>query len=118
MTEELETWERDAPAVAAAVSGLRGAVVAAAADAGATEAQRADVALAVSEALSNVVNHAYTDRALPGPMHVGVALDGGSLLVVVSDEGSGMRPRVDSGGAGLGLAMISALASELTMRHA
>lgn len=108
-------WERDAPAVPAAVSGLRNAVVTAAAEAGATEAQRGDVALAVSEALSNVVNHAYTDRVLPGRMHVGVAVDGGSMLVVVSDDGSGMRPRLDSGGAGLGLAMMSALTSELTM---
>jgi serine/threonine-protein kinase RsbW len=108
-------WERDAPAVAASVSSLRNAVAAAAEQAGATESERADVALAVSEALSNVVNHAYTDRALPGRMHVGVAVDGGSLLVVVSDAGSGMRPRVDSSGAGLGLAMMSALTSELTM---
>ena len=109
------TWERDAPAVASAVSGLRNGVVAAAEQAGATRAERADVALAVSEALSNVVNHAYTDQALPGRMYVGVALDGGSLVVVVSDDGSGIRPRLDSAGAGLGLAMMSALSSELEM---
>ena len=41
-------WERDAPAVAAHVSELRNAVATAADQAGATESQRADVALAVS----------------------------------------------------------------------
>jgi serine/threonine-protein kinase RsbW len=104
-----------APAVAEEVGRLRRSVSRAAVDAGATESERADIALAVSEALTNVVRHAYTERAEPGPMWVGTAAQQGSFVVEVRDEGSGMRPRLDSEGAGLGLAMMSALAVELTL---
>jgi anti-sigma regulatory factor (Ser/Thr protein kinase) len=97
------------------VGGLRNAVVAIAERAGATQIEVADLALAVSEALSNVVNHAYTEWPGPGPMRVGVSIEGKSLFVEVRDEGSGMRPRLDSSGAGLGLAMMSVLASELAI---
>jgi serine/threonine-protein kinase RsbW len=108
-------WERSAPAVAEEVGVLRHAVAEAAAAAGATEAQRGDIALAVSEALGNVVRHAYADATRPGPMLLAVSAAPGAFEVEVRDEGCGMRPRLDSPGAGLGLAMISALASELTM---
>ena len=108
-------WEGDAPAVAEEVARLRRAVSLVAEQAGATEARRADLALAVSEALSNVVNHAYTDRETPGPMRVALELDGETLLLEVSDEGAGVRPRLASAGAGLGLAVMSALATELTL---
>jgi serine/threonine-protein kinase RsbW len=109
------TWEHTAPAAAETISRLRRAVAAAAGEAGASEQERADIALAVSEALGNVVRHAYADRPQPGPMRVAVAAERGTFTVEVSDEGGGMRPRLSSEGAGLGLAMISALTSELTM---
>src|SRR5687768_13536446 len=82
-------WERDAPAVAEEVAGLRHGVAAAACEAGATESLRGDLALAVSEALSNVVNHAYDDRDTPGRMWLALSVDGSSLVVEVRDDGNG-----------------------------
>ncbi|NUT56268.1 MAG: ATP-binding protein, partial [Thermoleophilia bacterium] len=72
-------------------------------EAGATAGQRADVALAVTEALTNVVMHAYVGRAGPGPMRILAAQMDHSLQVEVEDDGIGLGPRPDSPGAGLGL---------------
>jgi serine/threonine-protein kinase RsbW len=73
----------------------------------------ADVKLAVTEACTNVVVHAYPDG--PGPMSVSADLDGGALTVIVSDEGRGILPRPDSPGLGLGLPLIATLASSLEL---
>jgi len=78
------------------------------------------VALAVSEAVTNVVIHAYRDRdpdSKPGEVHVTVTIDGEELLVSVTDDGTGMRPRSDSPGAGLGLPMIAKLADRFEVHH-
>jgi len=75
-----------------------------------------DVALAVSEAVNNVVVHAYRDRDAstePGRVHVAVTLERDDLVVAVSDEGTGMKPRTDSPGAGLGLPIIATLADRV-----
>lgn len=79
---------------------LRRAAQAFAQHAGADEP--GDVGLACSEALTNVVLHAYP-AGEPGPMHLEAGIDGADLVVVVSDEGGGLRPRPDSPGLGLGL---------------
>lgn len=68
--------------------------------------------LAVSEACTNVVVHAYRDSA-PGRMHVHADVEGRDLRVVVSDHGAGIAPRDDSPGLGLGLPLIASLASSL-----
>jgi anti-sigma regulatory factor (Ser/Thr protein kinase) len=73
----------------------------------------ADVKLAVTEACTNVVVHAYPDG--DGPMAVSAALTDGALIVVVSDEGRGILPRPDSPGLGLGLPLIATLASSLEL---
>jgi serine/threonine-protein kinase RsbW len=73
----------------------------------------ADVKLAVTEACTNVVVHAYPDS--DGPMHVRAGLVDGALTVVVSDEGRGILPRPDSPGLGLGLPLIATLASSLEL---
>jgi len=78
------------------------------------------VALAVSEAVTNAVIHAYRDRAPdsePGEVQVTVTIDGEELLVSVADEGMGMRPRADSPGAGLGLPIIATLADRFEVRQ-
>ena len=69
----------------------------------------ADVALAVSEACTNVVIHAYRDRAATGAISVGMAVERSRLLVHVGDDGTGMRPRTDSPGLGLGLPIIASV---------
>jgi serine/threonine-protein kinase RsbW len=73
----------------------------------------ADVKLAVTEACTNVVVHAYPDG--DGPMSVYAGLVDGALTVVVSDEGRGILPRPDSPGLGLGLPLIATLASSLEL---
>ena len=74
----------------------------------------ADVKLAVTEACTNVVVHAYPDGD-DGPMSVRAGLVDGALTVVVSDEGRGILPRPDSPGLGLGLPLIATLASSLEL---
>jgi len=64
-----------------------------------------DVALAVSEACTNVVKHAYLDGTA-GPMHLSVVRGADELCITVCDEGAGMAPRPDTDGLGLGLPLI------------
>jgi serine/threonine-protein kinase RsbW len=73
----------------------------------------ADVKLAVTEACTNVVVHAYGDQE--GPMAVSAQLRDGRLTVVVADEGRGILPRPDSPGLGLGLPLIATLAESLEL---
>jgi serine/threonine-protein kinase RsbW len=65
------------------------------------------IALAVSEAATNVVIHAYRDRSQPGTFTLGLDVDDGSLRVDVHDEGVGLAPRDDSPGLGFGLPIIA-----------
>ena len=121
------TWETgdDAPpgvdlqilvsAVASEVSGIRHAVRAAAGASGMSGGDRDDVALAVSEACSNVVAHAYRDAAAPGPLLVETYRRDGEFVVIVSDEGTGIAPRATSPGAGFGLALIARLTERLEL---
>ena len=74
---------------------------------GATPAALAAVELAVSEAMTNAVQHAYVEAGEPGPVTVTVEHEEACVLVSVQDEGGGMRPRPDSPGLGLGLPLIS-----------
>jgi serine/threonine-protein kinase RsbW len=74
----------------------------------------ADVKLAVTEACTNVVVHAYPEGT-SGPMAITAGLHDGALTVVVSDEGRGILPRPDSPGLGLGLPLIATLATTLEL---
>ena len=108
---------RETASTADAVGPLRRWIEGVCDDAGATRQQCSDVALAVSEALSNVVMHAYVDRDGPGPMRIRAAPSDHGLLVEVEDDGVGIRPRLDSPGGGMGLALIASLATELEFAH-
>jgi len=77
-----------------------------------------DLSLAVSEACTNVVVHAYRDHEQPGPMHITARLDGDVLEVTVADEGGGVRPRGDSPGVGLGLQIMARTAESCEVRDA
>jgi anti-sigma regulatory factor (Ser/Thr protein kinase) len=68
------------------------------------------IAVCISEAMTNVVMHAYRDMDSPGQIDVEAELEGDSLSVQVSDEGHGLEPRLDSPGLGLGLPLISQFA--------
>ena len=77
-----------------------------------------DVALAVSEACTNVVMHAYDDEDADGWLHLTGRLDGELLYLTVGDRGHGMRSRRRSSGLGLGLAIMSAASKRLRIREA
>jgi serine/threonine-protein kinase RsbW len=71
-----------------------------------------DMRLAVTEACTNVVRHAYRGDER-GTMEVAIRPSGDRLEVIVSDHGSGMGPSSDVSGPGLGLPMIAALADHV-----
>jgi serine/threonine-protein kinase RsbW len=73
-----------------------------------------DIRLAVTEACTNVVVHAYPDGR-EGPMEVFAKLLGDELTVVVRDEGTGIGPRPDSPGLGLGLPLIASLTESVRL---
>lgn len=72
-----------------------------------------DIKLAVTEACTNVVIHAYDGAT--GPLEVDAILAGRRLTIVVRDRGRGMIPRPDSPGLGLGLPLIATLSESLEL---
>jgi serine/threonine-protein kinase RsbW len=72
-----------------------------------------DIKLAVTEACTNVVVHAYPDG--DGPMGLRASIDSPRLNIVVIDRGRGIVPRPDSPGLGLGLPLIATLAESLEL---
>jgi anti-sigma regulatory factor (Ser/Thr protein kinase) len=101
------------PAVASSVGEARSAVAAFAKSAGATADSLAAVSLAVSEAVTNAVLHAYLDHDTPGIVEVRARCEDENVVVVVADEGRGMLPRTDSPGLGLGLPLIAQMTQSL-----
>jgi serine/threonine-protein kinase RsbW/stage II sporulation protein AB (anti-sigma F factor) len=80
--------------------------------AGVSEERISDITLAVTEACANAVLHAYPDRS--GQFEASADLSAaGELVVTVRDYGSGMSPRVDSPGLGVGLPVMAAIADAL-----
>jgi anti-sigma regulatory factor (Ser/Thr protein kinase) len=73
-----------------------------------------DIRLAVTEACTNVVVHAYPDGD-EGPMEMLATLLNSELTVIVRDQGRGIAPRPDSPGRGLGLPLIASLAGSLQL---
>jgi anti-sigma regulatory factor (Ser/Thr protein kinase) len=71
----------------------------------------ADVRLAVTEAATNAVIHAY-DKA-DGDLKVTAAVQDGELAIVIGDTGPGLVEGRDSPGMGAGLSIIATLAERL-----
>jgi anti-sigma regulatory factor (Ser/Thr protein kinase) len=105
-------YEQRLPAAPENVARLRHGVARFARDAGASERLRRKVALAVSEACTNAVVHAYR-RDRTGSVAVRAVRRGRSLCVEVADEGDGLRPRSESPGVGLGTPLMAILADRL-----
>lgn len=97
------------PASASQLPAIRRAVADAARERGAGETALLQIALAVSEAATNAIMHAYRDRAAAdvGAVHVLVRHDADRLDVHVRDSGLGPRPRPDSPGLGMGLSLMA-----------
>ena len=74
-----------------------------------------DLRLAVTEACTNVVRHAYADHS--GDIDVIVRPSGGALEVIVADRGRGLDASLDTEGPGLGLPLIAALADSLEIER-
>ena len=101
-------------AVPASVGDARAAIDAFARRNGVDERRREDIALAVSEAATNVVQHAYANEGTGPPgFDICAHLRSHALVVVVEDHGSGLRPRTDSPGLGLGLQLIEQVAQNV-----
>ena len=78
----------------------------------------ADMKMAVSEACTNVVVHAYDDA--DGTLEVDMAADDQGLTIRVRDQGSGIQPQAartrDVPALGLGLPLIAALSDAFELR--
>ena len=74
----------------------------------------ADIKLAITEACTNVVIHAY-DEGEVGVLEVDASIEDNFLTVVIRDSGRGIVPRPDSPGLGLGLPLIATLAETLEL---
>ncbi|MGD9527039.1 SpoIIE family protein phosphatase [Pseudonocardia sp.] len=84
---------------------------------GAGRAQSTAVEIAVLEAVSNAIQHAYPGRA-GGRVRVEGTLDGtGRLSLTVSDDGRWRVPGPDPRGRGRGLAMIRACVDEVEIER-
>lgn len=101
------------PVDAASVSAARRAAGAFAHGAGAV---RADVELAVSEAVGNSVMHAFPD-GVKGSIRVRAALREGDIVVIVEDDGAGMHPRIGGKGLGLGIPLIARLSDDYRIEN-
>ena len=74
----------------------------------------ASIAVAVSEAVGNVVRHAYPGEG-SGRVEVEAQLEESNIVVSVSDGGRGMTARAGSRSNGMGLPVIGQLADGVTV---
>jgi serine/threonine-protein kinase RsbW/stage II sporulation protein AB (anti-sigma F factor) len=121
----LPEWEAalDArfPAQPSQVPAIRKAVADIARQRGAAQHTLVQITLAVSEAATNAVLHAYRDEASAADRDVRVvvrAKDRSALDILVSDRGVGPLPRSDSPGLGLGLGLMAHDADGFELRAA
>jgi serine/threonine-protein kinase RsbW/stage II sporulation protein AB (anti-sigma F factor) len=99
------------------VAQIRQAVVDFAYANGVSDLRARDISLAISEAVTNAVVHAYRQYAQPGSVFVSAAAERNWLELRVRDDGIGPAPRTDSPGVGLGLPLIYGLADQVELRR-
>jgi anti-sigma regulatory factor (Ser/Thr protein kinase)/PAS domain-containing protein len=103
-------FELRVPAIPASVGELRHALSAELEGLPVPAALVEDIGLAVSEAATNAVLHAYLGDSNPGTLVLSARVMDDRVHVVVRDHGRGMTPRPDSPGLGLGLPLMTRLA--------
>jgi anti-sigma regulatory factor (Ser/Thr protein kinase) len=101
------------PACADSIPRARAALGAFASEAGASEEQQEHVRLVVSEAVTNVVQHAYPCE--PGEVHLTAMVVSGELWILVADDGQGLCAGAMSPGLGLGLAWMAQFSDGMTL---
>jgi stage II sporulation protein AB (anti-sigma F factor) len=108
------------PALPETVPRVRERLTALAADAGATKDQMERIRLAVSEAVTNAVVHAYGEGRGPhgesrGRIHLMAAVASDELWILVGDDGCGLQRRSNRPGIGMGLALIAKASDEFSI---
>jgi serine/threonine-protein kinase RsbW len=112
LSENAASLRRSLPADPSAPSAARRAVKDFLRAHGADPGALSDVLLAVSEVVTNCVVHAY--RGQPGgTVDLEARRTGDRLVLSVTDDGSGMAPRLDSPGLGLGLPLVGRVAQRV-----
>ena len=121
MTNNGQTVELRLDARAENLALARLALAGVAANAGASREVVSDLKLAVTEACTNVVKHAYSDGE-SGEIVVRYTVAEGELAIEVEDSGTGFEPGAppanadrNGGGHGMGLMIIRVLSDELTI---
>jgi serine/threonine-protein kinase RsbW len=104
-------FEARVPGTPRAVGMLRRRLAAIARDCGMDAEGIADVGLAVTEAATNAVIHAY--REAEGDLRVTAEVQDGELAIVIGDSGPGLVERQDSPGLGVGLSVIATVAERM-----
>ncbi|WP_345421089.1 SpoIIE family protein phosphatase [Pseudonocardia xishanensis] len=107
---------RTMPADPECLAPMRRAIAAWAAESGLDLDATTDLQLAVGEAVTNAVEHAYTGDPQPGADAVALSIElrtDGSLAVRVADHGRWRPPPEDPGYRGRGLALIRELAVDV-----
>jgi anti-sigma regulatory factor (Ser/Thr protein kinase) len=112
---DADSWflQESYPAIPDSVTDARQAIAELAAAAGARGERLDDIRLASSEALSNVVQHAYAGQT--GQIHATARVANGELWVLISDDGCGLHAGRQSDGLGLGLALIAQVTDDFTV---
>ena len=100
-------------AVPEAVPALRHSLVEFVRAAGADEQQCEAVRLAISEAITNVVLHAYGSER--GLVHLSASIAGSEIWVTVADDGRGITAPSEHPGLGQGLALIGAVSKSIAI---
>jgi anti-sigma regulatory factor (Ser/Thr protein kinase) len=113
MAEEIR-FRGTFPGTPLGVAAARGEVEAVARDCGMDGLALGAVKLAVNEAVTNAVVHAYAQNE--GRISVTVELAGKELAITVADTGGGLLPRADSPGLGMGLPLIAQLTERIDVR--
>ncbi len=106
------TYERRTTAVPDQIGRIRGELAAFAARAGATSTVVDDVRLAVTEACTNALVHAYAPGE-PAPLYVRADTAADALEICIRDWGAGLRADTGTGGLGLGLPLLHQLAHDV-----
>jgi serine/threonine-protein kinase RsbW len=119
--EGMRTVRLSVPARAEYIALARLALSGLADIAGLTEEQVADLKLALTEAVSNSVRHAYAEEA--GFVSIAYELTGDALAVEVVDDGKGFDPErpaplegEELTEGGLGIAIIRSIADEFELQ--
>jgi serine/threonine-protein kinase RsbW len=113
MAEEIR-FRGTFPGTPLGVAAARGEVEAVARDCGMDGLALGAVKLAVNEAVTNAVVHAYAQNE--GRISVTVELADKELAITVADTGGGLLPRADSPGLGMGLPLIAQLTERIDVR--